>query len=91
MRGFSFGEIMKSKKVYGVGINDADYKTQTFSDGAVISCKYYKTWKDMLMRCYSENTKRSTQPITDALFVMSGLYLATLNRGWLYSNGLGSS
>lgn len=49
---------MKSKKVYGVGINDADYKTQTFSDGAVISCKYYKTWKDMLMRCYSEKYQK---------------------------------
>lgn len=51
------------KKVYGVGINDADYvvsKSETigYVDGKqkqklVWICPYYKTWKDMLKRCYS--------------------------------------
>lgn len=34
------------KLVYGVGINDADY--------VVRHCPFYKRWKMLLMRCYSE-------------------------------------
>lgn len=46
-------------KVYGVGINDADYVTQrnVVVDGrkkSVWRCPYYITWRDMLTRCYSE-------------------------------------
>ncbi len=37
--------------IYGVGINDADYQTQ----GANIKpCPFYRKWKSMLERCYSE-------------------------------------
>ncbi len=47
------------KKIYGHGINDADYKTQTYSrvDGKRVvgfKCPYYIRWKEMLRRCYSE-------------------------------------
>lgn len=54
---------MKTKLVCGVGVNDADYVTQKFEtfgyvDGKqkqkrVWICPYYRTWKHMLMRCYS--------------------------------------
>lgn len=37
--------IKKKATVYGVGINDADY--------SVRKCNIYKTWADMLRRCYS--------------------------------------
>lgn len=53
------------KKIYGVGINDANYKVQIFEtigvkdDGSLIRkilwhCPYYTCWKNMLRRCYSE-------------------------------------
>lgn len=47
------------RKVYGVGINDADYVIQrnVVVDGKqkmVWRCPYYNTWADMLKRCYSE-------------------------------------
>ena len=51
------------KLVYGVGINDADYKVyeheDVIADGRkkqkiVWTCPYYRTWYDMLKRCYSE-------------------------------------
>ena len=55
---------MKAKKlVYGVGINDADYKVNKTSskmvDGKRVQkiewrCPFYSTWKSMLERCYSE-------------------------------------
>lgn len=56
---------MKHKKlVYGVGINDADYvvekkETIGYVNGKqkqkrVWVCPYYQTWKNALVRCYSE-------------------------------------
>jgi hypothetical protein len=42
----------KTKLIYGVGINDADYKIQPRVDGKQVKCKYYETWKNMLQRCY---------------------------------------
>ena len=55
-----------SKLVFGVGVNDLDYRTQVkeyvTEDGGrrvqktVFLCKYYIVWKSMLERCYSENT-----------------------------------
>ena len=55
---------MKTKKlIYGVGINDADYVTQKFEtvgyvDGKqkqkqVWICPFYRTWNNMLSRCFS--------------------------------------
>ena len=55
---------MKPKKlVQGVGINDSDYvvekrETIGYADGKqrqklVWRCPYYRTWADMLKRCYS--------------------------------------
>lgn len=49
------------KLVYGVGINDADYKTHMYQQDApskkqklVWICPFYQRWKSMLERCYSE-------------------------------------
>ena len=55
---------MKTKKlVYGVGINDADYGTQKKETIGYVGgkkkrkqvwiCPFYRTWKNMLERCYS--------------------------------------
>lgn len=49
----------KSKLVYGVGINDADYNTQELiaKGGKKISkwvCPFYRKWYSMFVRCYSE-------------------------------------
>lgn len=55
----------KNKKlVCSVGINDADYDVQKFetigyADGKqkrkkVWACHYYQTWRNMLVRCYSD-------------------------------------
>ena len=44
----------KTKLVYGVGINDADYAVQVMGkDGKIERCPFYKTWMSMLMRVYS--------------------------------------
>ena len=40
------------KLVFGVGINDADYTTQPKVNGKVVCCPYFRTWKNILIRCY---------------------------------------
>lgn len=42
------GRYTKSKLVFGVGVNDADYAVQV--NGVVD--KQYSVWRDMLYRCY---------------------------------------
>lgn len=48
----------KNKLVYGVGANDADYAVNECEDGKIVwRCPYYRTWKDMLVRAYSDKFK----------------------------------
>jgi len=37
---------------YGVGVNDADYKTNPTINGKVVICPYYRKWTNLIMRCY---------------------------------------
>lgn len=40
-------------KVFGVGVNDAEYVTQPTINGKTVVCPFYKRWVNMLERCYS--------------------------------------
>lgn len=44
----------KNKLVHGVGINDADYVVQPTVNGRRTCCPFYRVWRGMLERCYSE-------------------------------------
>ena len=65
MKRFELGasKLDAPRLVYGVGINDADYvveRKETIEvDGKIKQrvvwvCPYYRTWKNMLKRCYSD-------------------------------------
>ena len=45
----------RNSLIWGVGINDADYVVHQRIDGKSYTCKFYRTWKHMLDRCYSED------------------------------------
>lgn len=57
------GKLSKPKLVFGVGINDADYVVVKYETIGYVKgvrkrklvwvCPYYRTWKNMLKRCYS--------------------------------------
>jgi hypothetical protein len=49
----------KSRIVYGVGINDADYIVCPTINGKRVRCPFYAVWMDMLKRCYSLSFKKS--------------------------------
>ena len=44
----------KTKLVYGVGINDADYNVTQTVNGKQGMCRFYMAWSSMLERCYSQ-------------------------------------
>ncbi len=56
---------MTVRLIYGVGINDADYVTQEWETIGYVNgkrkrkltwiCPYYRVWKHMIERCYSDN------------------------------------
>ena len=57
------GRYSKESLVYGVGINDADYPVSARDEnGKEWRCPFYKTWKNMLARCYSPAFQRN-QPL----------------------------
>ena len=43
----------KRTKIYGIGINDADYRTGNRAGGGLDSCPYYLAWAAVFRRCYS--------------------------------------
>lgn len=48
-----FNSLSRRKPVFGVGINDVNYKTMVVIDGKRINCPFYTRWVGMLKRCYS--------------------------------------
>jgi len=47
----------KRNLLYGVGINNAEYKVCQIVDGKSVIDKYYKKWSAMLERCYCEKSQ----------------------------------
>ena len=45
--------LSRRRTVFGIGINDAKYKTFNNS----MYCPYYVKWRNMLNRCYNDNNK----------------------------------
>tara|TARA_R110000851_G_scaffold287491_1_gene441467 strand:- start:417 stop:1004 length:588 start_codon:yes stop_codon:yes gene_type:complete len=44
----------KTKLVYGIGINDANYAVRPTVNGKRARCNFYTVWNNMLGRCYSD-------------------------------------
>lgn len=49
------------KMIYGVGFNDADYVVRPSINGERAICHFYKTWSDMMKRCYSDKWRVDNQ------------------------------
>lgn len=48
----------KNKLIQGVGINDSDYAVHRRENGKIVwTCPYYRTWKNMMVRAYSDKYK----------------------------------
>ena len=47
------------KLLQGVGVNDANYAVTATINGTRTMCPYYRTWHNMIHRCYNPNYKRA--------------------------------
>ncbi len=72
------------KLVYGVGINDADYKVNTLSPSGDkwLRCPIYTQWKNMMARCYGKSTHKR-QPTYVGCSVHPEWHSFTRFRGWM--------
>ena len=82
---------MKTKLVYGVGINDADYvvkKWETFYVNGVRKrklvweCPYYRAWCNMLQRCYSAKYQE-THPTYKGCSVSEEWLTFSVFKSWM--------
>ena len=83
---------MMNKLVYGVGVNDLDYRTQVYeyvteNEGKrirkhVFLCKYYTVWTSMLKRCYSKKSLERNQSYIGTS-VCSEWLSATAFKKWM--------
>jgi hypothetical protein len=74
--------LVRRKLVYGVGINDANYVTSPKVNGKQVSCIFYRTWKHMIDRCYSEKCQ-STNPTYVGCAVSEQWHLFSTFKAWM--------
>ena len=72
----------KTRLVYGVGINDADYPTQPRVDGKRVICYYYSIWKGVLQRCYCKKTQYKHASYKDCKIHKDWLHFSKF-RSWM--------
>ncbi|EQB8041249.1 hypothetical protein ACYUML_000687 [Aeromonas hydrophila] len=53
--------ISRRKPIYGVGVNDVNFITQTNVNGVAITHPGYMCWRGMLARCYSDKYQRKNK------------------------------
>jgi hypothetical protein len=68
--------------VHGIGINDADYAVQPKINGAVVRCKFYVTWSDMLKRSYCKKYQE-TKPTYAGCSVCSEWLTFSNFKAWM--------
>jgi len=49
---------MRTRTMFAVGKNDADYLVTQKVNGRLILCPFYQVWRNMLSRCYSAVSQR---------------------------------
>ena len=78
---------MKSKLVYGVGINDTDYPLRLHKrvDGKTVCtwrCPYYRKWDSMLYRCYSKKFQEKYPTYKDCIVCEEWLTFSNF-KSWM--------
>lgn len=65
-------------RIFGVGINDLEYTVEVIKDGVRWTCPYYRTWRNMLARCYTEQGTAY-----EGCTVVSEWLLASKFKAWM--------
>lgn len=70
------------RKIYGLGVNDANYKVQPLKDGRVDYCPFYKKWHSMMKRAYCEKHKKQ-RPSYNGVTVCKEWHSFMAFRKWM--------
>lgn len=86
------GKLSKTKLVYGVGINDADYVVKKWEEIGYVDgkrkqkliwcCPYYQVWTEMLKRCYSPKYQ-DRQPTYKGCSVSEDWLTFSVFKSWM--------
>lgn len=87
MKDFPFKPTSKNSTcqkspIYGIAVNDADYKVQPTFNGKQFTCKIYEKWVGMLRRCYCEKFKDKNTTYKDCLVCDDWLKFSNF-RSWV--------
>ena len=81
--------LAKRKPVFGYGINDSDYMTQPKVGGKQRQCLIYRTWTDMLRRCYDPKCQAQNPTYIDCPVANDWLRFSVFHDWMLSQNWLG--
>tara|TARA_R110000787_G_scaffold39142_11_gene98351 strand:+ start:2873 stop:3445 length:573 start_codon:yes stop_codon:yes gene_type:complete len=70
------------KKIRGVATNDADYPVCPKVNGKTQWCPFYRRWKNMIERCYSQ-TYQETKPTYEKCYVTKDWLLFSTFKTWM--------
>ena len=71
------------KLIYGVGLNDADYKVTRKVSDKTLYCPFYERWRGMLSRCYGKRYKTYIGcTVCDSWLVFSNFKKWMLTQDW---------
>ena len=77
--------LSNRKLVHGVGVNDANYSvTKTDNGRQTWMCPFYKRWKSMLKRCYSEKYHEKYPTYIDCTVFKEWLIFSNFKK-WMES------
>jgi len=77
----------RNKKIYGIGINDADYKVVVWDivQGVrkiIFRCPFYDVWCSMIERCYSDRFKSKSPSYADCTTCPEWIYFSRF-KAWM--------
>lgn len=68
--------------IYGIAINNADYKVKPVINGKQITCPYYRTWFSMIQRCYSTSFHKKWPTYAECSVTNEWLHFLTF-KAWM--------
>ena len=69
--------------VYGIGVNDADYVVEPIINRRRVRCPAYRSWRNMLQRCYSEKFHHRNQTYAGVKVCDEWLSFMAFRKWWV--------
>ena len=86
---FPSKNVLRTKLVYGHGVNNADYMIRPSVSGVHVECPAYKSWSNMIRRAYSEKYQEKQPTYKGVVVCDEWLSFMTFREWWIenYKDG----